>query len=81
MNARVQPAPGVGRNKPLCEATVRVSEKMTITRAQRELEARLKHRAVEVCARRATHMVDGRPLCLAHAGLAALAILQRDVGS
>lgn len=78
---RVQPTPGIGPQKPKCGALVRLSERKTITRAQREMRARETGLAPEVCGRRATHLIDGRPLCLAHAGLAALLILASEGAS
>ena len=76
----VQPAPGVGLNKPTCTHKVRLSKVRTGTRAWRERIAREKGRPADVCGRRATHLINGEPRCFAHAGQEALRILSEVTG-
>lgn len=58
-----------------CEARVHVAAADTITKRVRSQRARKSGRAFDQCPGRAAYLVDGKPLCLNHAGQAALKIL------
>lgn len=55
-----------------------VAEADTLTRRIREHRARKAGREPGQCAMRAAYLVDGKPLCLNHAGQAALKILMGE---
>jgi len=78
VSPRVRPAPGIGRNRPTCTARVRIAKEPTWTRNAREKAAQRHGRPVDVCGRRATHIIDSEPRCLSHAGQDALRILAEE---
>lgn len=75
MNNRASKIPGAGRKTPLCVATVRVSSELTVTARQRRERSARRGVPAEQCGSYATWMLDGQPLCLAHAGRRAIAVL------
>lgn len=71
--------PGVhrlpGPQRVACEARVHLAEADTQTKAHRASKNRRAGREPDACPGRAAYIVDGKPLCLNHAGQAALKIL------
>jgi hypothetical protein len=59
----------------ICVAAVRVSSRDTFTRRFREQQAKRRNLPIEQCGRRAFYLIDGKPLCMAHAGQRAITIL------
>lgn len=74
--------PGVhrlaGPQRAACAGSVRVTETNTTTKAYRASKNRRAGRAPDACPGRAAYLVDGKPLCLNHAGQAALKILMGE---
>lgn len=72
---RVEPAPGIGKHRSGCEAMVRITEANTSTKRRREARALKAGQEPGICNRPSMYLVDGKSLCQAHAGQAAVHIL------
>lgn len=66
---------GLGADTPRCVATVKVSKVDTVTRRIRIEQQRRRGLPVEQCGNYATHTLDDRPYCAAHAGQLAVKYL------
>lgn len=75
MTLRAAKVPSSGASTPHCVAQVKVSSVDTVTRRGRAYRQEQRGLPIDQCGDYATWTVDGRPLCLPHAGRAALAVL------
>jgi hypothetical protein len=64
-----------GKNRPLCEATVRLAEGLTYARERREAAQRRRGLPPGQCSLLSTYVVDGVHVCANHAGQLAVAYL------
>ena len=73
---RIEPAKEIGAYRPLCVHKVRVAAKLATLSARRGAWQRKQIGVpVDQCGKRSDFLIDGKPICRAHAGAMALAFL------
>jgi len=73
---KIKPVTEVGANRGLCTVTIRIARGHNTIEAQRQADRRRRFNVpIDQCFTRADFVVDGKRMCRAHAGQAALAHL------
>ena len=72
----IKPLTEIGVHRGLCSVTIRIARGQNTTEAQRQASRRRRYNVpIDQCFTRADFEVDGKRMCRAHAGQAALAHL------